>query len=239
MGPPPSLAALAATVIACRRCPRLVAYREAVARRRKPQYATWEYWGRPVPGVGDPEASILVVGLAPAAHGANRTGRMFTGDGSGDFLIAVLHGAGLASKPVSVSRDDGLTFRDVYLTAAARCAPPDNRPRPEELSNCREYLLRELTLLRGVRVIVALGQIAHAAVLRAVGALGWRLPSPRPRFAHGACATLVRPNGRPVALLDTYHPSRQNTQTRRLTRPMLARIFRRAVALAGLRRAGR
>jgi uracil-DNA glycosylase family 4 len=230
-----SLASLNATITACRLCPRLVAYREAVARRRKPQFATSEYWGRPVPGVGDPRARILLVGLAPAAHGANRTGRMFTGDGSGDFLTPALYRAGLVSQPTSVGRDDGLRYRNVYLAAAARCAPPDNRPLPSELWNCREYLIRELELLRNLRVIVALGGIAHVAVLRATATLGWTIPTPRAVFSHGAQASMVRAGGRPITLLDSYHPSRQNTQTGRLTAPMLDRVMYTAAALAGRR----
>lgn len=236
MGSRTSLDALNATIINCRRCPRLVAYREAVARRRKPQFASWEYWGRPVPGVGDPDARILLVGLAPAAHGANRTGRMFTGDGSGDFLTPALYRAGLASQPTSYSRNDGLRLRGAYLTAAARCAPPDNAPLPMELSNCREYLLHELVTLRSLRVIIALGQIAFIAVLQAAGTLGWRTPKPRPPFGHGATVMLGLPDGRSIALVASYHPSRQNTQTGRLTPAMLDRVMRTAVGIAGRRR---
>ncbi|MDR7418222.1 MAG: uracil-DNA glycosylase [Armatimonadota bacterium] len=239
MAPSTPLASLNARIIACRRCPRLVAYREAVARRRKPQFASWEYWGRPVPGIGDPRARVLLVGLAPAAHGANRTGRMFTGDGSGDFLTPALHRAGLVSQPTSTHRDDGLHYRGLYMTAAARCAPPDNKPSPEELAHCREYLVQELVLLTDIRVIVALGSIAHAAVLNAATVLGWSVPKPRPAFAHGGRAVLVRPDGRAVMLLASYHPSRQNTQTGRLTTPMLNAIMRTAVRLAGLAPGGR
>lgn len=234
MAPPLPLASLNATIIRCRRCPRLVAYREAVARLRRRQYASWEYWGRPVPGIGDPRARVLLVGLAPAAHGGNRTGRMFTGDGSADFLTPALHRAGLVSQPTSVSRDDGLRYRSLYMTAAVRCAPPDNKPLPPEFANCREYLLRELQMLRGIRVIVALGAIAHTAALQTAETLGWTVPKPRPAFGHGAAATLVRPDGRRVALIASYHPSRQNTQTRRLTAPMLDRVMRGAVAHARL-----
>ena len=228
-----ALAALNAAVIACRRCPRLVAHREAVAQRRKPQFAGWEYWGRPVPGTGDPRARILMVGLAPAAHGANRTGRMFTGDGSGDFLTPALHRAGLVSQPVSLSRDDGLRYRHLYLTAACRCAPPENRPLPVELLHCREYLIRELELLSDVRVIIALGGIAFTAVLQAAAGLGWTVPKPRPQFAHGAAARLVRPAARRLSVLASYHPSRQNTNTGRLTAAMLDRVLRRAAGIAG------
>jgi uracil-DNA glycosylase family 4 len=226
------LSALNARVVACRRCPRLVAHREAVARRRKPQFATWEYWGRPVPGTGDARAHVLLVGLAPAAHGANRTGRMFTGDGSGDFLTRTLHAVGLASQPTSVHRDDGLRLRGTYLTAAARCVPPDNKPTPAELTACRAYLAEELRLLRDVRVIVALGQIAFNAMLTTAMQIGWRVPAPRPAFAHGARATLNAPGRPPIILLASYHPSRQNTQTGRLTAPMLTRVLRRAVTVA-------
>lgn len=235
MGPRTPLDALNAEIVACRLCPRLVTYRQEVARKPRRQFADWEYWGRPVPGVGDPRAGVLVVGLAPAAHGANRTGRMFTGDGSGDFLTPALYRAGLASQGTSRSRDDGLRFHLAYLSAAARCAPPDNRPLPQELSNCRQYLVREMILLRDLRVIVALGQIAHTAVLKAAVAAGWSVPSRKPAFSHGAAATILRPGLRPVTLLDSYHPSRQNTQTGRLTRGMLERVMRRAAALAGVR----
>lgn len=236
MVPSPPLAALNATIITCRRCPRLVAYREAVARRRAPRFVAWDYWARPVPGAGDLRARVVLVGLAPAAHGANRTGRMFTGDGSGAFLTAALHRAGLASQPTSEHRGDGLRLRGAYLTAAARCAPPENRPLPAELDACRDYLTRELLLFRRLRVIVALGQIAFASVLRAVSDLGWQAPRPRPVFGHGAAATLERDGGHPVMLLASYHPSRQNTATGRLTAAMLDRVLRRAVALAERRR---
>jgi uracil-DNA glycosylase family 4 len=234
MGSRSPLDALNTRIIACRRCPRLVAYREEVARRRKRQFASWDYWGRPVPGMGDPRARILLVGLAPAAHGGNRTGRMFTGDGSADFLTPALYRAGLASQPTSVSRDDGLRLRDLYMTASARCAPPDNKPLPVELANCREYLIHELQSLTRLRGIVALGQIAFHTVLVTVSQIGWQVPNPRPGFAHAATATLVRPPHRPITLIGSYHPSRQNTQTGRLTPAMLDRVMRRAVALAGL-----
>lgn len=233
MLPYSSLSALNSAMIACRRCPRLVAYREAVARLRKPKYSSWNYWGRPVPGVGDPRASILLVGLAPAAHGANRTGRMFTGDGSGEFLTTALHRAGLASQPTSEHSGDGLRLRGAYLASAARCAPPANRPLPKELDACRGYLVSELRLLRNLRVIVALGQVAFDAVLRAASILEWQHPQPRPAFRHGAEASIVRPGGKPLVLLASYHPSRQNTQTGRLTVGMLDRLMRRAVLLAG------
>lgn len=198
--------------------------REKVARFR-----SWTYWGRPVPGFGDPAARVLVVGLAPAAHGANRTGRIFTGDESGNWLYAALHAAGLANKPTSVRRDDGLRLHGAWVTAAARCAPPANRPVPSELAACRTWLLAELALLRDVGVVMALGRIAHDAFLAAEAARGHPVPRPRPRFAHGAEHRL--PSG--LVLLDSYHPSQQNTFTGRLTRAMLDAVCARAVALAG------
>jgi len=190
---------------------------------KRRQFRDDEYWGRPLPGFGDPRARLLVVGLAPAAHGGNRTGRMFTGDQSGACLMRAMHGAGFASIPTSDRRDDGLELHDAYITAAARCAPPDNKPTPDELERCRPYLVRERQLLTTVRVIVALGQIGFAAVLAAERALGVDLVRPVPRFAHGAESRVGS-----VVLLSSYHPSRQNTQTGRLTAPMLAAIFERA-----------
>jgi uracil-DNA glycosylase len=215
-------------IIGCRACPRLVAHRETIARLKRRQFRDQEYWGRPLPGFGDPRARLLIVGLAPAAHGGNRTGRMFTGDQSGEWLMRALHGAGFATLPTSERRDDGLRLRDAYITAAARCAPPDNRPTPDELERCRPYLLRDRALLERVRVIVALGQIGFTTVLALERARGVTLPRPLPRFAHGAEAALGS-----VTLLASYHPSRQNTQTGRLTAPMLAVIFDRARMLLG------
>lgn len=229
--PSSELAALARTVAACQRCPRLIAHCRAVARVKRRAYREWTYWGRPVPGFGDPQARVLVVGLAPGAHGANRTGRMFTGDGAGATLVASLYRTGFATQPTSTSMDDGLALRGVYLTAAVRCAPPDNRPAPEEIANCRSYLVSELRLLRRIRVVVALGSLAHRAFLRAAEEVGIRVPRPLPRFAHGNQTRLAW-GRRPLVLLDTYHPSRQNTQTGRLTPTMLDAVFRRAQALA-------
>lgn len=217
-----------AEIVACRACPRLVAHREDVARVKRRQYRADDYWGRPLPGFGDRRAAVLIVGLAPAAHGGNRTGRMFTGDQSGDWLMRAMHGAGFASLATSQRRDDGLVLTDAYITAAARCAPPDNRPTVDELARCRTYLLHERALLTRVRIIVALGRIAFAAVLATERARGLAPPRPLPRFAHGAEATLGS-----VVLLSSYHPSRQNTQTGRLTAPMLAAIFVRARQLLG------
>jgi uracil-DNA glycosylase family 4 len=224
-----ALERVARDVARCRACPRLVAWREEVARTRRRAYLDEEYWGRPVPGFGDPGARVVLVGLAPGAHGANRTGRMFTGDGSGDFLYAALHRAGLASQPTSRARGDGLALRGAFVTAAARCAPPANAPTPAELARCAPFLDRELALLGGARVLVALGAIAWAACLAHLARTGRMVPRPRPRFAHGA---EVRLDGAP-ALLGSYHPSRQNTQTGRLTAPMLDAVLARAAALAG------
>ncbi len=216
------LEALGATVAACRACPRLVAWREEVAVTRRAAFADETYWGRPVPGFGDPRARIVVVGLAPAAHGANRTGRMFTGDRSGDWLFAALHRAGLSNQAASRSAGDGLILRGAYVTAAVRCAPPDNKPRPDERDRCRPFLTQELGLLTAATVLVPLGQFAYEAVARQV-----RI-RPRPRFGHGV--EIAVPNGRTVVC--SYHPSQQNTFTGRLTEPMLDAVFARAVALA-------
>jgi uracil-DNA glycosylase family 4 len=218
-------------VVACAACPRLRAHCLEVARVRRRAFAEQVYWGRPVPGWGDPRARLLVVGLAPAAHGANRTGRMFTGDSSGDWLHEAMHRFGFANRPESVGRDDGLRLVDAWVTAAARCAPPGNRPTPAELARCRPFLAAEIGLLRRVEVVLALGGVAHGAFLRAAGP--WeprpavapgRAVAARPRFAHGAESAL--PDGR--VLLASYHPSRQNTNTGRLTRPMWHAVFRRA-----------
>jgi uracil-DNA glycosylase family 4 len=211
-------------VTRCRRCPRLVAHREAVAAEKRRQFRDWEYWGRPVPGFGDARARLFVVGLAPAAHGGNRTGRIFTGDRSGDWLYAAMHAAGFANQPTSVSRADGLALSDAYVAAIARCAPPDNKPLPDEIANCRPYLLTELRLLERLRVIVALGGIALLGFLAAWQAAGRAVPRPRPRFAHAA----EYPLDGGVTLLCSYHPSQQNTFTGRLTRPMLEGVFDRA-----------
>jgi uracil-DNA glycosylase family 4 len=211
-------------IIVCDRCPRLRAYCERVAREKKREFRDWTYWGRPVPGFGDPRARLLVVGLAPAAHGGNRTGRVFTGDSSGDWLYEALHRFGFASQAESTGRDDGLRLDDCWVSAAGRCAPPQNKPTREELDRCRPWLEAELALLERVRVVVALGRIGHEAWLRASGWWGRLAPRDRPRFAHGAEATLE--GG--VTLIASFHPSRQNTHTGRLTRPMWHAVFRRA-----------
>jgi uracil-DNA glycosylase len=226
----PSLAALDAEVVACRRCPRLVDWRERVAAEKRAAFAGETYWGRPIAGFGDPAARVLALGLAPAAHGGNRTGRVFTGDRSGDWLFASMWRCGFASQPESVSRDDGLELHGAYVTAAVRCAPPANKPLPAERDNCFPYLLRELELLRDVRVIVCLGGFAWEAALRARAALGEPAPRPKPRFGHGA----ELPSSGRLALLGCYHPSQQNTFTGRLTEPMIDAVFLRARELAGL-----
>jgi len=220
------LAELSSEVVACTRCPRLVAWREQAARVKRAAYASEEYWARPLPGFGDPSARVLVVGLAPAAHGGNRTGRIFTGDRSGDWLFAALWRAGFANQPRSESRGDGLELRDCYVTAAVRCAPPANRPLPAERDNCLPYLVRELSLLSAARAIVCLGGLAWEATMRAVAGRGGAVPRPRPRFAHGASVAIDR-----WTLLGCYHPSQQNTFTGRLTEGMMEKVFERARAI--------
>ena len=223
-----TLAAVRRAVVGCERCARLRRYCEAVAREKRRAYRDQDYWGRPVPGFGDPKARLLVVGLAPAAHGGNRTGRVFTGDSSGDWLYEALHRFGFANQAHSTARDDGLRLRDCRISAALRCAPPDNRPTREELGRCAPYLESELRLLTGVRVVATLGRIAHERWLRAAG--WWQTLSPggRPRFAHGAETRL--PDG--VTLLCSYHPSRQNTQTGRLTASMMDDVVETAKKVA-------
>jgi len=223
----PALEAIEREVVECRRCPRLVAWREQVATEKVARFRDETYWGRPVPGFGDPQARIVLVGLAPGAHGSNRTGRMFTGDGSGDFLWPALHAAGLASRPDSRRRDDGLRAIDLWITAAVRCAPPDNKPLLSERDNCAPYLVRELAALDRARVVIALGAFGWDAALRTFAALGATVPAPKPRFAHGAEVEIGR-----WRVLGSYHVSQQNTFTGRLTRPMLDAVFARAVDVA-------
>lgn len=230
VSPEGELEKLRRRIVRCRRCPRLVAWREKVAGAKRAAYQGWTYWGRPVPGFGDSRAWLLIVGLAPAAHGANRTGRMFTGDRSGDFLYAALHRAGLADQPESRSRDDGLRLRGTYITAAVRCAPPANKPRPRERANCREYLETELDLLGSVRVILTLGGYAFRHVLRILRDADFPVPSPAPKFGHGEVVDL---GGRFPALVASYHPSQQNTFTGKLTPEMLDAVLARAAGLAG------
>ncbi len=213
-----SLGQVTAEVIACGLCPRLVAWREQVAREKRAAFSDWHYWGKPVPGFGDPDAGLLVVGLAPAAHGGNRTGRIFTGDRSGDWLFRAMHRAGFANQPDSADRNDGLRLTGAYVAAAVRCAPPANKPSPQERDNCLPYLEREMRLLASVKVVVCLGSFAYDAVARLMSLQA------RPRFGHGVEAAL--PDGRTV--ICSYHPSQQNTFTGRLTEPMFDAIFGRA-----------
>jgi uracil-DNA glycosylase len=220
------LRALEREIVECRACPRLVAWREESARQKVPRFADQVYWGRPLPGFGDPAAPVLVLGLAPAAHGGNRTGRIFTGDRSGDFLFAAMYRTGLANQPVSVSRDDGLHLRGAWVTAVNRCAPPGNRPTPKERDTCLPFLARELAALRHLRVIVALGSFAWDGALRALASAGHAVPRPRPRFGHGAQVQVGS-----VDLLGCFHPSQQNTFTGTLTEPMIDDVLDRARAI--------
>ncbi len=225
-------------VTGCRACPRLVAWREQVAVEKRAAFRDQEYWGRPVPGFGPPDAALAIVGLAPAAHGGNRTGRMFTGDASGDFLVQALHAAGLASQPTCTHIGDGLELYGVRITAPVHCAPPQNRPTPAERDTCRPWLARELELLApSLRAVVVLGAFGWQALLPVLRDTGHELPPRRPAFGHGALVTLPRADGgRDLQLLGCYHPSQRNTFTGRLTLPMLIDVFRRAAALAGLDR---
>ncbi len=224
-----SLQEVRRAIVSCERCARLRSYCRQIARDKKREFLEWEYWGRPLPGFGDPRARLWVVGLAPAAHGGNRTGRVFTGDSSGDWLYEALHRFGFASHPTSVSRDDGLELADCYVSAAARCAPPENKPTLQEFANCRSYLEAEIRLLRRVQVVVMLGRLALENFLRAAGYRDRIGPSTAVRFAHGAETPM--PDGR--TLLCSFHPSRRNTNTGLLTRPMWHAIFRRARELVG------
>ncbi|NIY70455.1 uracil-DNA glycosylase [Streptomyces malaysiensis] len=231
-----TVAELDARVIDCRACPRLVEWREEAARTKRRAYADWDYWGRPVPGFGPADAAVAIVGLAPAAHGGNRTGRMFTGDRAGDFLYAALYDLGLANRPTATHRGDGLELRGVRLTSPVRCAPPANRPTPGERDTCRPWLARELRLLRPtLRAVVVLGAFGWQAVLPVLEAAGWAVPRPRPVFAHGARTTL-RPTdgGAPLTLFGCYHVSQQNTFTGRLTPAMLREVLGAAAEAAGL-----
>jgi uracil-DNA glycosylase family 4 len=222
-----ALSRLEAEVATCRACPRLVVWREQVAAEKRAAYRDEEYWGRPIPGFGDPDARIVVLGLAPGAHGANRTGRIFTGDRSGDWLYRAMYRAGLANQAESTSVDDGLTLRDAWVTAAVKCAPPANKPLPSERDRCSPFLHREFVALDRMRVVVCLGSFAFAAAAREFEV------RPRPSFGHGVEVDVSRRTGRPLTLLCSFHPSQQNTFTRRLTEPMFDAIFDRAVALAG------
>ncbi len=218
------LSVLAREITACTLCPRLVAHREGMARVKRRAYRDWDYWGKPVPPFGDPQARLLIVGLAPAAHGGNRTGRMFTGDRSGDFLYRALHETGFASQPESHARNDGLELTDAYITAAVRCAPPDNKPSPQEFQQCRPYLERELDLLKNMRCVVALGKLAFDAYLAILK--DRRIISSRAPFVFGHNVMHEIPGAH--VLIGSYHPSQQNTSTGRLTAPMLHDVFQRA-----------
>lgn len=217
------LRVLAEEIVACRKCPRLVKHREKIAREKRRAYREWTYWGKPVPGFGDAEAQLLILGLAPAAHGANRTGRMFTGDRSGDFLYAALHKAGFANQPTSLHRDDGLRLKNAYITATCRCAPPDNRPLPVEIANCRGYLEREMEILKP-KAVLALGKIAWDSYLEILKHRGVIASRALYKFAHGAEAEVTASTPR---LFGVYHPSQQNTQTGRVTPAMYAKVLRR------------
>jgi uracil-DNA glycosylase family 4 len=222
--PPDTWDRLTAEIVTCERCPRLTAWCRQVAREKRAAYRDWDYWGRPVPPFGDPAASILVVGLAPAAHGANRTGRYFTGDRSGDWLYRAMHKAGLANQPTSRHKDDGLALSGTFISAMVRCAPPENKPTPEERDACRPFFHRELALLPHVRVIVALGKFAWDGVVETLAHFGHSL-KPKPIFGHLATATIG-----PYVLIGSYHPSQQNTFTGKLTEPMFDAVFAQAVA---------
>jgi uracil-DNA glycosylase family 4 len=219
-----TLAVLNHTIVDCTACARLVAYRCAVAKDKRRQYKDWTYWGRPVPGFGDPHARLYVLGLAPAAHGGNRTGRVFTGDRSGDWLYEALYRHGFANQASSTHRDDGLALSDCYIGATVRCAPPGNKPLPGEFDNCRRFLRTEIRLLKRMRVVIALGKIAFDHYLKTCRAEGFELPRPAPQFRHGAAYRL--PWG--VLLLGSYHPSQQNTFTGKLTRSMFHSVFKKA-----------
>jgi uracil-DNA glycosylase family 4 len=207
-------------VIRCRKCPRLVAYLKEVSKHKPKRYRDWDYWGKPLPSFGDPNARLLIVGLAPAANGGNRTGRMFTGDRSGEWLFGALHQFGFANQPNSVRRDDDFALNDCYITATIRCAPPDNKPLPEEIENCRPYFLKELDLLKNVKILIPLGQIAFSQTLKSLRLRGVEIPALA--FGHGKVYPL--PSGQTI--VTTYHPSQQNTQTGKLTREMFHRIFK-------------
>jgi uracil-DNA glycosylase family 4 len=221
------LGVLTDEIIGCRACPRLVAWREKIARDKRAAFRDDDYWGRPVAGFGDPAARVLVLGLAPAAHGGNRTGRVFTGDRSGDWLFAAMHRAGFANQPTSVARDDGLVLTDAYIAAAVRCAPPDNKPTRDERNRCLPYFVRELDLLERVRVIVTLGAFAYEALWAVLRDDGVPLPRPRPRFGHGVEVPTPR-----ATIVGCFHPSQQNTFTGKLTEPMLDAVFARARELS-------
>lgn len=219
-----SLAQLNQEIIACTRCPRLISHCQKIGREKRRAYMNWDYWAKPVPGFGDPDAKVLILGLAPGAHGSNRTGRPFTGDGSGYFMYPVLHKAGFASQPTATHRDDGLCLKGAYITAAVRCAPPQNKPTPDEIANCSDFLDREMAVLKNVKIVVALGRIGYDAYLNHLKRLGMPVSKASTVFAHGAHYKM--PDGR--TLLCSYHPSQQNTQTGKLTEKMFLEVFLKA-----------
>jgi uracil-DNA glycosylase len=227
---PSALQVLNNEVVACRRCARLTEYREAIGKEKRRAYMDWDYWAKPVPGFGDPKARILILGLAPGAHGSNRTGRPFTGDASGKFMYPILHKTGFASQPNADRIDDGLRLTDAYITAAVRCAPPDNKPSPEEIAACAPFLDAEMAALKEVKVVVALGRIGFEAYLNYLKRTGFAVPKKDHQFGHAA--EYKMPNG--VTLLASYHPSNQNTATGKLTAKMFTDVFKRARKLAGL-----
>ena len=226
MNPEMEVGKLQNIVIQCRKCPRLKAYLKEIPNHKPKRYRDWDYWSKPLPSFGDLEARLLIVGLAPAANGGNRTGRMFTGDRSGEWLFGVLYQFGFANQPNSSYRDDGFALKDCYITATIRCAPPNNKPLPEEIDNCRPYFLKELDLLNEVKVIVPLGQIAFTQTLKSLRLKGYDVPPLA--FGHGKTYVLQTPNSEPrtISLITTYHPSQQNTQTGRLTKPMFHQVFK-------------
>lgn len=223
---PQGIDSINARIVCCRRCPRLVEYRERIALEKKREFRAQDYWGRPVPSFGDANARLLIVGLAPAAHGGNRTGRMFTGDSSGNWLYRALHKAGFANQATSTQRGDGLRLSDCYIGATIHCAPPDNKPLPDEIANCNGYLIEELQTLRQLQVVIALGKIGFDNVLRTFARIGVPLPKPFPHFAHDAVYEIAPE--KKLTLIASYHPSRQNTNTGKLTQPMFDAVFARA-----------
>jgi uracil-DNA glycosylase family 4 len=227
---PSALTILNQEIVSCRRCPRLTEYRETIGRQKRRAYLDWEYWAKPVPGFGDPKARVLILGLAPGAHGSNRTGRPFTGDASGKFMYPILYQTQFASQPNADDRDDGLQLLDAYITAAVRCAPPDNKPTPEEIAACAPYLDRELAALKKVKVVVALGRIGFEAYLNFLKRQGFGFA--KKNYVFGHAAEYRMPNG--VTLLASYHPSNQNTATGKLTEKMFTEVFKRARKLAGM-----
>ncbi len=226
-----SLSELNEVIIYCRKCPRLVKWREKIAKRKIARFKNWEYWGKPVPGFGDPKAELVIVGLAPAAHGGNRTGRMFTGDRSGDWLYRALHKFGFANQPISISKNDGLKLNNCYITAIVHCAPPENKPTTKEIRNCNFYLETEVKLLKNIKVIVTLGQLAFLTTIKTLNRIGFAKLNGDLKFYHRNEITLSNQNNKQITLICSYHPSQRNTFTRKLTEEMFDQIFARAKEL--------